>query len=737
VSREIEFRGSLASESRASGGEGNEVDLRDLLGLLLDEWKTIAGVTLLVVLLAGVYAFTATPIYETNALVQVEQQKSALGGLEELSSMLSGEAPTEAEIEIVRSRMVLGDAIAQENLDIEVEPKRFPLIGGVLARQHEGPAPAEPWLGFDSFAWGGERLRVDRLDVDRGLENEPLKLIAGEVGRYAVYAPDRTLLVEGTVGHAADGDGISMFVSELVARTGTEFRITKKDLFTTLEDLHERLRVAERGRQTGILALSLEGEDNIKIASTLNAIASIYLKQNVERLSEEAAQTLAFLEEQLPQLRAQLYEAEHALNQFRVTKGSVDLNLEAQGLLEQLTEVEKQISELELQRVEGAQRFTAEHPTMVALAHQKAELGEVRDQLERRIRALPQSEQDTLRLMRDVTVANELYLLLLNRAQEMKVLRAGTIGNVRIIDAAFVPREPVKPRKALVLALGLFSGGMFGVLVVLLRHMLDSAIRDPKILEQHFAMPVYAIVPRSELMVADARKSGGGSALLVERDPNDPAIESLRSLRTSLEFLFHEAPSRILTIGGPAPEIGKSFVSANLGALMAQAGRRVLVIDGDLRRGHLNKAFSLDRSPGLSDLIAGEVQLEQAVRPTSIDGLFILPTGTIPPNPAELLVSRRFEDLLGRLAAAYDVVVIDAPPVLAASEAAHLAKLSGVSLVVVRSGRQNRREVELAVDRLSQAGATPRGFIFNDLVAGSRRYAYAGYRYYRYEKQAT
>lgn len=719
------------------GGESDEIDLRDLLGLLLDEWKTIAGVTIVVVLLAAVYAFTATPIYETNALVQVERQKSPLGGLEELSTMLSGDTPTEAEIEIVRSRMVLGEAIAQERLDIEVQPKRFPLIGGVLARRHEGPGVAEPWLGFDSFAWGGERLRVDRLDVDRGLENEPLKLVAGEGGRYAVYAPDRTLLVEGSVGQAADGVGISMFVSELLARPGTEFRITKKDGLSTLEELRDRLTVAERGRQTGIMALSLEGEDNVEIAATLNAIANIYLKQNVERLSEEAAQTLEFLEEQLPELRAQLYEAEHALNQFRVAKGSVDLNLEAQELLEQLTQVERQLSELELQRVEGAQRFTAEHPTMVALAQQKAELGEVRNQLERRIRALPQSEQDTLRLMRDVTVANELYLLLLNRAQEMKVLRAGTIGNVRIIDDAFVPREPVKPKKALVLALGLVTGGMLGVLTVLLRHMMDSAIRDPKILEQHFGMPVYAIVPRSELMFADARKGRGGSALLVERDPNDPAIESLRSLRTSLEFLFHETPSRILTIGGPAPEIGKSFISANLGALMAQAGRRVLVVDGDLRRGHLHRAFSLERAPGLSDVIAGDVELERAVRSIGIEGLFVLATGTIPPNPAELLVSRRFEDLLARLASSYDVVVIDAPPVLVASEAAHLAKLAGVNLVVVRSGRQNRREVELAVDRLLQAGATPRGFVFNDLVAGSRRYAYAGYRYYRYEKPAT
>jgi tyrosine-protein kinase Etk/Wzc len=681
-----------------------------------------------------VHAFTTTPVFRTDALVQVEEQQATLGGIEELSSMLGGDTPTAAEIEIIRSRMVLAQAIEQEDLHIGVEPKRFPLIGSVFARRHRGEEVADPRFGLDSYAWGGERVQIDRLEVDRSLQGQTFTLVAGKDGGYTVLGADQATLLTGKVGAPATGAGVAMFVSELRARPQTEFAVVRRPTLAALSGLLGRLSVAERGRQTGILELALEGTDPDKIAATLNAISNIYLRQNVERRSEEAGKTLQFLNDQLPELKSELDAAGQALNHFRVKKGSIDLSLETQGMLEQLTEIERQISEMELTRVERAQLFTAEHPSMLALNQQREELVRTRTNLDGQIRELPAAEQDALRLMRDVRVADELYSLLLNRAQELRVVRAGTIGNVRIIDTAYAPSGPVKPRKSRVLFLGLVLGGMLGVAVVFVRQALDSAIRDPKALEQHFGMPVYAIVPRSEAEIRENEKDATSMQLIALDDPHDPAVESLRSLRTSIEFLFHESPNRILTIGGPAPEVGKSFVSANVGALMAQAGRRVLLVDADLRRGHLHRKFTVGREPGLSELIAGQISADEAVQAAGTENLFLLPSGRLPPNPAELLVSRRFEQVLAELAQQYDAIVLDAPPVLAASEAATLAKLAGINLLVVRCGQQNRREVELAVDRLVQAGARPNGFIFNDLAVGSRRYAYAGYRYYRYEK---
>ncbi|MBW3567390.1 MAG: polysaccharide biosynthesis tyrosine autokinase [Proteobacteria bacterium] len=722
------------TSASADGGSSDEIDLRDLFALLVDEWRWIAAITLAVFFVAAVYAFTTTPVFRTNALVQVEEKDTGIGGIEELSSMLSGETPTEAEIEIIKSRSVLTKAIEQRDLNIDIEPSRFPLIGGMIARRYEGEGAAHAWLGFDSHAWGGERVQIDRLDVDRGLEGESLTLIAGSADTYTLLDPEGELLLAGVVGEAASGNGMEMFVAELVAHEGVGFTVTRQDTLDTLDGLRERLSVAERGKKTGILELALEGEDRAEIARTLDTITNIYLRQNVERKSAEAAKTLEFLNEQMPELRAELNVAEGALNRFRVEKGSVDLSLETQALLEQFAEVEKQLSELELTRVERAQRFTAEHPAMQAMNQQRAELEQLRAQLEQQIRELPQAEQDALRLMRDVRVANELYTLLLNRAQELKVVQAGTVGNVRIIDTAFVPRVPVKPKKALVLALGLVLGGMLGVFAVFLRQALTSGIRDPKILEQHFGLPVYAIVPRSDAELHIEKTAYDALRLIALQDPNDPAVESLRSLRTSLEFLLRESNNNVLTIGGPAPGVGKSFICSNLAALMAQAGRRVLVVDADMRRGHLHRKFQVPRAPGLSQVIAGEVAMEDAITTGAISNLDFMASGQLPPNPAELLVSRSFETMLEALKARYDLVLLDAPPVLAASEAVTLARLAGLNLLVVRSGEQNRREVELAVDRLTQAGAAPKGFVFNGLMLGSRRYAYAGYRYYRYEQ---
>lgn len=716
--------------------DNDEIDLRELLALLLDDWRWMAGIGLAVVCLTLLYIVTATPVFETNALVQIEDDNKRLGGLDELSKILSGEAPTDAEIEIMRSRMVLGKAADEEGLSIGVAPAYFPVIGSAMARRYRGDDVAPAWLGLDRYAWGGERLQIERLDVRRELYNKPLSLRAGKDGAYTLFGPNGTELLSGSAGKAGDGHGVSIFVADLDARPGTLFHVVRHDPLTTVDRLAARLSIAERGKKTGIVELKLDGSNPQRIEATLNAITNIYLRQNVERKSQEAAKSLDFLNTQLPKLRSEANHAEHELSTYRAQKGTVDLDKEAQGLLDQLTQLEQRASELTLKGAEDAQLFTAEHPTMLAIQQQQKELAEKRAQIEKQIRLLPGAEQDTVRLMRDVTVSNELYTALLNRAQELKVARAGTIGNVRIVDPAFVPTESVKPKKRLVLALGVLLGGVLGAVGVFVRQTLRSGIRDPKVLERHFALPVYAIVPRSETLAAEDRKHVVSASLLAVRDPNEPAIESLRSLRTSIEFLFHETPNRILTIGGPAPDVGKSFVSANLGALIAQVGRRVLIVDADLRRGHLHRNFGLDRAPGLSGLIAGEQSIDETVKPSGIENLFVLTSGKLPPNPGELLVSRRFEELLGGLADEFDVVIVDAPPVLAASEAANLAKLAGINLLIVRSGRQNRREVELAVDRLGHAGASPKGFIFNDLTTTSRRYAYAGYRYYRYDAGA-
>ena len=225
--------------------------------------------------------------------------------------------------------------------------------------------------------------------------------------------------------------------------------------------------------------------------------------------------------------------------------------------------------------------------------------------------------------------------------------------------------------------------------------------------------------------------------MLAHKSPEDLSIESLRSLRTSMSFAFLDAKNNIIMITGPSPQVGKSFVSVNLAAVIASAGKRVLLIDGDMRRGYLNEYFGQARDGGLSDLIAGQQEINAVIRPTGIPGFDFVSTGVLPPNPSELLLHPNFEAILSKLSDSYDHVLIDSPPVMAVTDAAIIGRLVGATLVLARFAITPLNEIEQSVRRLEQAGVKVNGVILND-VEISQGYNY-GYKYayaYQYEKRS-
>jgi tyrosine-protein kinase Etk/Wzc len=702
---------------------------------VLDAGRWLVGISAAAVLALGVlYATLATPVYQSDVVVQVEEKKSDLGALDELSSLFSGSTPTEGEIEILRSRMLVGSVVDELKLDVIAAPRRFPIFGSAVARWRSGPEPASAFLGLSRYGWGGERIAVPRLEVPPRLEGEELVLVAGEGGRFAVRGPEGEPLLEGEVGVGATSEGgASIFVAELAARPGTEFVLLKVSRAAAVGRLRGVLSITEVGKKSGIIRLELEGSDRKLIAATLDALARGYLRQNVDRRSAEAEKTLQFLETQLPALKANLDAAESALNLYRSRNGSVDLTLETQGKLERAVEVEKLLSELDVERAELRQRFTESHPVLAAVRHKIAQLQGERTAIEAKIKQLPKAELESARLMRDVKVSNELYMSLLNKAQELRVVKSGTIGNVRIIDTAALAREPVRPKKAFTAVLALVLGLGLGVALAFARSALDRGVEDPEVIEQRLGIGVYAAVPHSpreaELERAFRRNRASSLPVLAATDRGDVAVESLRSLRTSLEFALVETGSNVVTIAGPSPGVGKSFVSVNLAAVLADTGKRVLLVDADMRKGRLHRHFGLERSPGLSDLITGAASVEQAVRSTLAKDVSLLTTGRVPPNPSELLASDRFRRIVGELSRRYDLVLIDTAPILAVTDATLVGRVAGMTLVVLRAGRHPLREIALAVKRLGQNGVRPHGFVLNDIVPRSGLGAKYSYHY--------
>lgn len=713
-------------------------DLREQLALVLAQRWLIAGTAVATLIVAGLYAGFTTPVFRADVLLQVEEKNGGLGALAGFSSALgagvTGESSTAAEIEIVRSRSLIGAVVDDLALDVEARPRHIPLIGEVLARRHDGAAaPVPPIWGLSQFAWGGERLRVTRLTVPASWQGRPLRLVAEADGRYRLLGPEGAPLLEGRSGEPADaetaGGRVLLLVEELRARAGTEFLLVRLPRDAAISRLQSALRIQERGKNAGILEVALEGEAPELLAATLNAIARAAREQNVVRRNEEAEKTLEFVNSQLPVVKSSLEGAEKALSEFRAGSGTVDAGLAAQNALQQVVEVEKQLMELQLSDIQLRQRFAPGHPALLVVGEQRKRLHGRRALLGAFMRGLPGTETRSLQLVRDVQVANELYVVLLKKAQELTVVKSGTQGSVHVLDTAIVPRGPVKPRVRLALMEGLVAGLLLGLALALVRQRLDPGEQDPDRVEQRLGIPVFAAIPHSDKQDRMARRAEHKSTpnVLAVAEPFDPAIESLRSLRTSLQFALQEASNNVVCIGGPTPSVGKSFVALNFAHVLAADGRRVLLVDADIRRGELHRTLGLERSPGLVEVVRAEVPVEEAIRTLS-PTLSLLTAGAHLANPFEYLTSERFKTLIAELSKQYDLVLLDAPPVLSVADATHLGQLAGVNLVVLRAGRHPLAEIALTVRRLEQAGVRPNGFVFNDMAQRSSYYGYYAYR---------
>jgi tyrosine-protein kinase Etk/Wzc len=533
---------------------------------------------------------------------------------------------------------------------------------------------------------------------------------------------------------------VEVFVAALAANPGTRFDLEKHRRDEVIDRLQKDLKVSEKGKKTGILVMTLDGPDPRRTAAILAAVSGAYVRQNVERKSAEAAKTLEFLESQIPIVKANLDAAQAALNAFQVKKGVVDLTSETTSMLNRSVEIDRAIQELEMQRAELRQRFTSQHPAVASLNEKAQQLHSERAQIAARMREVPAAEVDSARYLRDVKSASELYTVLLNKAQELRVVKSGTIGNVRILDRPTISRRPERPRPLLVMVLAVTLGLGAGGAGVFLRKALAQGAEDAEEIEAGTGLPVYATIPHSNRQSASSRSGDGGAAratpVLAAAEPGDIAVENLRSLRTSLQFALVESRNNIVAIGGPGPGVGKSFVCVNLAWVLASAERRVLLIDGDLRRGAVHRSFGAERKPGVSDVVSGAVAPELAVRTTANPHLDLLPTGRIPPNPAELLGSHAFEKLLEWASAHYSFVIVDTPPILAVTDSALVARLAGVNLLVLRAGQHPVREIALAVKRLAQSGIKVQGAVLNDVQSVRGRYGRYG-RYQKYEYRSS
>ncbi|WP_125717064.1 polysaccharide biosynthesis tyrosine autokinase [Pseudoalteromonas rubra] len=733
---------NLISSQKSQKEETQEFDLMALVGSLLDARWFIVTVTTLFMLLGIAYALLSTPIYQATAMVQVEEKGGSVPGFDDVSGMFESTSAAVTEIELLKSRSVIGEAVDALNLDVVVEPKLFPIIGGRSYRkfvaQTDGDI-AEPSFGADTYAWGGERIEIHLFRVPKRAEGVEFTLKSIENDRFSVLNGDGEVLLSGKVGEAVKSGQFEITVKTLKARPGTEFSITKHNRLQTILELQRSIAASEKGKDSGIINLSMQHKNPLAAETVLNRVAGIYVRRNVERNSAEAQQSLEFLEVQLPEVKRSLERAEKAFNDYQIRQESIDISLETQGVLEQIVALETKLQELELKRLELARKFKREHPAYRGVLEQIDTVKRQRNEFAGEVQGLPETQRELLRLKRDVEVNNEIYTLLLAKTQELDIVRAGTVGNVRIVDYAEVnTTEPVKPKKVVVVIMATMLGGLLAVAIVLIQKALHKGIEDPAEIEA-LGLPVYASVPFSQYQVkltgfAKARKGKTGKAksILAIDNPADLSVEALRSLRTSLHFAMLEAKNNVIAISGPSPGVGKSFITVNLATVLAQSGKSVLVVDGDMRKGYLQMQFGMKAENGLSDCLSGRLTLEQTIKHTQVKGLDVITRGQIPPNPSELLMHENFTRLIEEVSSKYDLVIVDTPPILAVTDPAIVSAHAGTTLLVTRFGQNHVKELEITRNRFEQNGIDVKGVVFNGVVRKSVN-AYGYYGYYNYE----
>ncbi|MEC6909363.1 polysaccharide biosynthesis tyrosine autokinase [Photobacterium piscicola] len=716
---------SIAQNPQPNTSSGSdEIDLGKLFGILIDSRWLIIITTFIFACIGISYALLATPIYKADALIQIEQKSTgmpALGG--DMAEMFGGaESSATTEIEIIKSRMVLGDTVDKLNLTTVATPIYTPVFGKGLAR-----------LLGDSH-----QIMVSRFTVPANtiLTNDVLTITNSELGEYSLANSDGRELLNGKVGTLATNNGYSLFVTQLVGADGATFSINNISRLNAIQALQKGLSIAEQGKQTGILQLSITGENRAKIKNILNDISQTYFLQNVARNSAEAENSLVFLKQHLPKIKQQLTVAEDKLNRYRQQNESVDLGLEAKTTLDTMVTLEAQLNQLTFKESDISQLYTKEHPAYVSLLDKRKTLLAEKARLNKRIEKLPKTQRAVLRLTRDVEVNQQIYVQLLNKVQELSIVKASTVGNVRILDNAQAYSQAVKPKKSLIVVLATLLGGMLSVAIVLLRAALHKGIESPDQIEQ-IGLPVYASIPMSDWQLNLNKKHNHQHTVTVKQtllavsNPADLSIEALRSLRTSLHFAMMEAKNNILMISGPSPEIGKSFVSANMAAVIAKTGQRVLVIDADMRKGRMERQFGTSSKCGLSDYLSGQKDITDIIKQPGIDNLDFISRGDTPPNPSELLMHPRFSELMVWASANYDMVVIDTPPILAVTDAAVVGAHAGTTLMVGRFEKSVVKEVEISKQRFEQNGIEVKGFILNAVVRKASGY-YGNYGYYQY-----
>ncbi|QCJ71844.1 tyrosine protein kinase [Providencia heimbachae] len=685
--------------TKNSAPASDEIDLLALFKVLKSNTIKIGFFTVIFAAIAVVYSLLATPIYQANATLQYDKlgQVSLLDQMSDVLPFSNSNNQVDSEIEVIKSRMVLGKTVTDLNLDVQVAPTGFvnKLLGETAS------------------------INIDLLQLPESLLDQPITLTYLGDNNYSLNIEGQVF--DGKVGEVFKQGEISLLISSFSAKAGEEFTLVKTARYSTIEELRNTLTIAEVGKGTGIISMAIKGADKTENVRILNSVIQNYVDQNTERKKEMTNNTLVFLDEYLPKIKAKLDNYENQLNDFRKKNESIDLSLEAKAALDTALQVEEKLNELTFKEVEIQQLYTRNHPAYQSLLDKRQQLLREKEKISKNIQKLPNTQQQIVRLTRDVASEQAIYTQLVGKQQELNVLNSGITADVRIIDSAESQPKAVAPKKSLIVALATILGFIVGCAYVIAREFFNNKIKGTEDIDA-LGVNVYATIPFS----AHEKKliEAGNKRPLALENPADTAIEAIRSLRTSVYFSVMNQGNNLVMVTSASPGVGKSFVTSNMAVVLANAGKKVLLIDTDLRKGRIHKAFGLNNKSGLSEYLSQKDMTSPTIHSSVIENLDVICRGKNVSHSSELLMSERFKHMLDSVKNQYDIVVIDTAPILAITDSAIIGKYVGTSLLIAFYGVNTVKDVQLSLKRFKQNDIEITGVILNGIDARSDDYNY-------------
>jgi tyrosine-protein kinase Etk/Wzc len=727
-----------SAETTFAGDAGaDELMLKDYVYLFLDNIWLIMLFTGVGFLIGYSRAELITPIYEGEATVQVDlistperQVTDNILGAQKFS--------LNAEFEVLRSRKLAEKVVVQTNSYIVAEPIQVPVLGNWLARNNPGLSdPVDIPFLTDKYVFGNEKLRIENLELPPSMQDAPIRLTVKKDNRYFLEHPSFLQPIEGELNTPliqTPKDGTFIIkIASIFAKPGARFLIYRTSVSDPADNLRANLLLSEKASFSGILRIAFRHQNPQFVVDVVNAVAHEYVVQNTERRTGDIEKSLQFLDRQIPYYTDLVEAAENKLVEFRVKNKGGLLDSEIVGLVAKAAEIDNRKKEIEQRQFELSKKYTIEHPSIRALQQQLDGIGSEAEGIRDRISQLPPLQQDAVRLFREVNINLDTLGRLRASALQLNLLREGKINNIRVLDPATLPKTPISPNKSNIVVTGAALGFAVAIALLLIRRYLAQSIMDSTAIEKNTGINQFAAVPLSKLQQNLEISSVLGKVNLLSLvSPAEISVEILRSMCSAILFTIGSRRGSVILITGPTPGVGKSFISGNTATLLATLNKKVLLIDADLRKGHMNREFGVSKTPGLSDLIGPDTlpNFDAALRENVIPNLDLITTGHFPSDPTKLFLSVDFSRFLDKIKSNYDVIIIDSAPVLAAADASIIAAYADAVLLVARAELTRTSEIVESKRRIGRAGAQIAGYVFNGFDSTKRSYGYAyGYGY--------